>query len=139
MENKNHSITKSYKAEIDDSELDMLLYDDILGKDWSDVEERHDTILEGNNNKYRWQGESHPISIDRMIGHLQSLKEKGCNHVEIMYHFDHIGYNIYGLDIHRSTDTEVAAKNELFENYKKLQKAEQIKKLEKELAKLKKS
>jgi hypothetical protein len=139
MKNNNHSITKEYKEEIDDSELDMTLYDEILGKDWSDKEKYHDTIYKGRDNQYGWQGESHPISIDRMMKHLQDLKDKGCNHVEIMYHCDHIGYNIYGLDIHRSTNEEVKAHKKWQAAEKEKEKQKKIKELTKELEKVKKS
>ena len=137
MKNKNNSLTIIYKKEIEDSELDFTLRDKILGPKWSEQEERFDTIVSGDE-KSGWQGESHAISIDRMIGHLDMMKQNGCNHVEIMYHTDHIGYVIYGLDIHRSTDHEVLEHKKEVKELEDKRKDNKIKELQAEIAKLKK-
>lgn len=103
--NKNHSITRKYLVEKELSEIDMDLYSNILGKNWDDEWDIDCIRLGEERNGYR--GETPPIEIDRVIKVLESFKNKGCNYVELFYHTDHIGYEFYGLDIHRSTDKEI--------------------------------
>lgn len=135
---KNHSITKIYKEEESTSEIDFTLRDKILGKDWDEKEERYGEITKGNDEQYGWKEENYPIDIDEAIKILQGLKDKGCNHVEIMYHCDHIGYYFYGLDIHRSTDQEVSEEKERLDKIEKRRTDVKIKSLEAQLAELKK-
>lgn len=137
MEKKkpNFSITIIYKEETSDSELDCLLLDEILGKDWCDKSETHKTIVI-NNLEADWQGQAEPISINRIIAHLEDLKNKGCNHVEIMNHSDHRGYEICGLDIHRSTDEEVKNDEERIEKTEKRRREKKMETLKAELKKL---
>lgn len=107
--NKINSITRKYISERSVSEIDFDLYSEILGKDWSEVSDKLGRFedFKLNDSSDGWSGDSHPINIDRTIKILESLKKKGCNFVEIMYHCDHIGYYFYGLNIHRSTATEL--------------------------------
>ena len=139
IKKENHSITRIYKSEKSVSEIDMDLYDEILGKDWSEHHERFSEIRLGDNKKYGWQGESHPINIDVVIKLLNGLKAKGCTHAEIMYHCDHIGYYFYGLDVHRSTSEEMDAEEARIEKENKKAKTQRIKELTTELNKLTKS
>ena len=132
----NHSITKIYKTEESLTEIDFVLRDKILGKNWSENEERFGDITL-NNDYNSWKGESHPINIDDVIKILENLKEKGSNYVEIMYHCDHIGYYFNGLDIHRSTNEEVTKEKEMLDAEAKAKKEAEIKALEIKLAKLK--
>jgi hypothetical protein len=138
MANKNHSITEIYKESKSLTEIDFILRDKMLGKNWSENEERFGQITLNNDHK-NWQGESHPISIDDVIKTLESFKKKGCNYVEIMYHCDHIGYYFNGLDIHRSTNEEVAKDKERLDAKSKAKKEAEIKALETKLEQLKKS
>lgn len=135
MKNKNHSITKIYKVEESTTEIDFTLRDKVLGKDWDEHENRFDEIVKGGGGQY---GQSSPIEIDKVIKTLQGFKDSGCNHVEIMYHEDHIGYYFYGLDIHRSTDQEVAEEKERRDKIENRRTSLRIKSLEAELSKLKK-
>lgn len=131
------SITKIYKSdEIYSSELDMLMRDEILGKNWSDGEWPDTITLDRKNNK--WHGESEPIKIDFVINALEKLKKDGCNYVEIMFHEDHHGYYFNGLDIHRSTESELAAEEERINIITEKNKEKEIRELEAKLAKLKK-
>ena len=137
MANKNHSITKIYKVSDSLTEIDFILRDKILGKNWVENEERFGHITLNNDYK-NWQGEVHPINIDDAIKILEKLKKEGSNYVEIMYHCDHIGYYFNGLDIHRSTDEEVAKDKERLEAKLKAKKDAEIKTLEAKLKELKK-
>ena len=129
----NHSITEIYKASESLTEIDFILRDKILGKDWSENEERFGQITLDNDHN-NWQGESHPIKIDDVIKVLEKLKEKGSNYVEIMYHCDHIGYYFNGLDIHRSTNEEVANDKERLKANEDIKIEAEIKELQSKLA-----
>jgi hypothetical protein len=135
---KNHSITEIYKASESLTEIDLTMRDKILGKNWGDNEERFGQITL-NHDQNSWQGETHPINIDDVIKILERLKKKGSNYVEIMYHCDHIGYYFNGLDIHRSTDSEMKDQERLEAKIKENNKEAEIKALEAKLAQLKKS
>jgi hypothetical protein len=135
---KNHSITEIYKASHSITEIDFILRDKILGKNWAENEERFGQIILNNDQK-NWQGESHPIDIDEVIKVLERLKKKGSNYVEIMYHSDHIGYYFNGLDIHRSTDGEISNEKKRLDVELQVNKEAEIKALEARIAKLKKS
>jgi hypothetical protein len=132
----NNSITKIYKTSESLTEIDFVLRDKILGKNWSENEERFGDITL-NNDYNSWKGESHPINIDDVIKALEKLKKKGSNYVEIMYHCDHIGYYFNGLDIHRSTDIEIKENEMTLDAMEKLKKEAEIKALEIKLAQLK--
>ncbi len=133
----NNSITEIYKSSKSLTEIDFILRDKMLGKNWAENEERFGQITLNNDHK-NWQGEVHPISIDDVIKVLENFKKKGSNYVEIMYHCDHIGYYFNGLDIHRSTDEEVASESERLEAKLKAKKDAEIKALETKLEQLKK-
>jgi len=62
--------------------------------------------------KGRGSADSHPIRIDKMIEILQSLKSDGCSHVEIEYHCDHIGYDISGSKIEKSSSEDIESYEE---------------------------
>lgn len=94
---------KKYKQEyldsISSSEIDFSLYDQLYGDVWQEDEsERYygDFKVVGKS-KARYAGETYPTDINRLIENLEELKKKGCSHVEIMYHIDHIGYELSGL------------------------------------------
>lgn len=97
-------LTKTYVAEDSVSEIDFDLYDHFKLKENDTLE-----IITNPNPDARWSGESYPINVDIFMSMLKVMKEeKGCNFVEIMYHTDHIGYVINGLNIQTSTKEEIA-------------------------------
>lgn len=82
------------------SEIDCEL-DKELGFDYDTFEE-HVEIKLGNGGS-----DSEPIQIDWLLRILNELKEKGSTHVAIEYHVDHIGYQIDGYEIRKSTQSEI--------------------------------
>jgi hypothetical protein len=91
------------KIHIDDknvSELDFVL-DDEFGVN-SENEEYLDELLVG-----QGRADGYPINIDTLFNLLTELKNDGCTHVELDYHSDHIGYDISGYIIRKSTKDEM--------------------------------
>lgn len=76
-----------------------------------------------------------PIEIDKLIKHLNKIKEEGANYVGIHYHEDHIGYVIGGYSVSLSTEEEISEYNEIETQRNKKLKAIDI--LSEELRKLK--
>ena len=124
----------TYLKEISTKELDFLLRDKILGKNWDEGKEYPYFY---HKNEKSWSRESSPVSIDYVIDILEKLKKKGANYVEIMYHGDHIEYVFNGLEIHKMNQKEL----EEYENNIKLInnniRNKEIAKLEEELQRLK--
>lgn len=84
------------------SEIDFDLYDE-FGVDT----EKDDELVLISPPRNHWGAEGYPINIDRVIKHLQDLKDKGATHVEMDYHCDHIGYEIDGYEYLPATDKDV--------------------------------
>lgn len=137
MSEKKQSITRIYKERNSVTELDMIVKDEILGKDWSESD-YPDKIEIGNTNN-NWEREADAIRIDEVIYILQDMKSKGCNYVEIMNHSDHYGYYFNGLDIHASTPKEIKEEKERKKELERKNAESEIKKLEEKISKLKKS
>lgn len=79
------------------SEIDQDLYDELLGSDiiyniWDNDVHPSDYVDSS-------KTENCPIQIDKMINHLQTIKEKGTTYIEIDYLCDHIGYLIRGYKV----------------------------------------
>src|ERR1035437_2451879 len=133
---KKYIIERNYVTESEISEIDFDLKDDLgIGED-------DDEVLTIDNDKgMSWPGESHPIKIDTLIGFLNEIKDLNkCEYVEIMYHQDHIGYVLTGLNIKKYGDCSIRYKS-ILKNYKKeaeLSKVKRIADLEMELNTLKK-
>lgn len=101
MKNKQlPTYTKQYIDDLSSSEIDFVLYDELYGKAWSD--EDYEDFDFGDfkvkdESKCPWAGNSYPTNLDKLIKDLKDMKSRGCTHIEIMYHEDHIGYEISGL------------------------------------------
>lgn len=136
--NSNQSVTYSYKSEIRATEIHFDIMDKILGKNWENQAYSEITIVP---DKSSWANsvDSCPIEIDRVIKILTKLKKEGSNYVEIMYHSDHAGYYLNGIDIHRSTDEELAKENERIEKFETAKKQSEIQLLERKIEQIKKS
>lgn len=131
---KNYTILKKYTEEIEISEIDFDLQGDIIKeKGFSDIS--LDYIVVDNKDSC-WARESHPIEIDRVISTLEKLKSGGSNYVEIMYHCDHIGYALNGVDVRLATDDEVLENKKINQAKKDKNRKKEIKALEKRLRKL---
>jgi hypothetical protein len=127
MNTKNTYITKTFVAEESFSELDFELQD----KFGFNYEDDNDFIVirngQGNTD------EAFPVEIDVLISTLQAMKEKGATHAEIEHHGDHIGYDISGYDIRKSTDEEIKVHED-----KSIKRAEKEKKLNELYAQIRK-
>jgi len=133
---KKYIIEKNYVAEEEISEIDFYLKDDLGIGDDDD-----ETLTIDNDKGMSWAGASYPINIYRLIGLLDIIKDKHkCEYVEIMYHTDHIGYVLTGLNIAKYDEGSVKYKS-ILKKYKKEHdkyKQERIKELEEEINRLKK-
>lgn len=131
----NYVLEKKY---IIDEELDSIDFD---LRDELNIGDDDDEIGRiSNYNKMCWAGESHPINIDRMITLLKKFKTTHkCRYVEIMYHEDHIGYCVNGLNIYKYDEDSEEAETHLKskKDEEKIYREFKIKKLETELKQLK--
>lgn len=95
-------VTKTVKFEASPSELD---FENREAFGWED----HDThdFNELTNNIMMTDVE--PISIETLVEILNKAKEAGSTHIAIEYHCDHIGYDITGIEIRKSTTDEINA------------------------------
>ena len=127
----------NYIKEIEHSELDIENLENIFGK--SDDYHEHETLTtQSNGSNMYWTGEAEPINIDTLMNTLQTLKDAGCNYVEVMFHCDHIGYNITGLEMREASKEEVNKYRAHKRSQLKIEKENKIKELEEALNKLKK-
>lgn len=135
---KKQGIVFTYVGHETTEELDFITREEILGKDWDNDEilEWPISIVKGNTHN-NWEGESSAMSISSLEEIIAKLKAKGANYIEIMYHTDHIEYEINGLEVHKASDEEIAddekQKAEKFNKQKearKLQLQKELKELE---------
>lgn len=102
---KNGYYTTKLISEKEFSEIDMVLYAKLFGNNWDEKFERLIEIgnFNGNNG----------ILIDTLIKQLTAFKKKDCTHVSIEYHVDHIGYELSGLSVAKSTVNEIKEYNRI--------------------------
>lgn len=132
---KNYTILQKYTEEIEISEIDFDLQEDIVeGQDVNDISVDYIVV---DNKKARYSGESHPIKIDQLIAILGALKSGGANYAEIMFHCDHIGYVFNGVDVKLAGDDDVAENKKLIDAKKAEIKQREIDALERKLSQLK--
>lgn len=136
----NNTITCNCKIEDYTDELDFILVNDIFGK------ENADKIYDELGPNFIYKGKDYPnspVKIETLKKMLSELEDKGCNYVSIDYHCDHIEYDIFGLDVHSSTEKEIEEyenkeRNEMLQKTSKLREAakkyiEEAEKIEKTL------
>ena len=111
-----------HKILIEEKSIDSLdwLFLNEFGVD-ENCDEELEIIEQGN-----YGTDAHIINIDRMISELYKLKHNGSTHVAIDYYCDHIGYDIAGFFIRKSTDSEI----DDFEEKKRLKNEKEQKRLE---------
>ena len=134
---KKQGIVFTYVGHESTEELDFITRDEILGKDWDndDVLEHPISIVKGNTHN-NWEGESSAMPISSLEEIIAKLKAKGANYIEIMYHTDHIEYEINGLEVHKASDEEIKAHEEEQKEEKAKAKAKEIAYFEKRLEEL---
>ena len=128
-----HSVIHLTKKLVEDIEIEEIDFD--VYKEFNVDRENEDTVAYVN--EEFGNAEGYPISIDHVIGILNSLKDKGATHVEMNYHCDHIGYEFSGYEIKNASpdeiEKEVKRKQEVFE----AEKEKLIKDLEERIEKIK--
>ncbi len=97
---KNVYITKNIIGNESFSELDFVLQDEF---EFNYEKQKDFIVIE----KGIGNVDGYPIKINTLIESLQDLKSKGTTHVELDYHCDHIGYDISGFNIIKSTKEEI--------------------------------
>ena len=117
MKNKSKKSNK-YIAEFNYISEKKILDLDVRLSNELKVGEDDEIVSINNSDNFTWSGESHPINIDSLIELLNQIKENGCKYVEIMYHIDHIGYYIYGMNIKKYSSDDDKGKI-LLENKRK--------------------
>ena len=133
METIGHYITFNYKKHEELDELDLELKDALIPEEDSATYIPTFHIIKGL--KDGWQAETEPVLIDTLINELTKFK-KTCNYVEIMFHHDHHGYVLNGVEITVSSEAEIKSYNSI--KAKRQEKQGQINKLRDELEKLEK-
>lgn len=86
---------------INTKELDIEMIEDIIGN----VEDRNEIY------KGRTAFLNDPIDINKLMDHLQTLKNHGANYVAINYNIDKRGYEITGVKITIATQEEIDEHN----------------------------
>lgn len=135
--NKRIGITMTYVGHETTEELDFKTRDEILGRKWDEDDDIYPTTIEKGNTGGNWEGESHAVSITYLEKILNKLKKKGANYVEIMYHADHIEYEINGLEVQKTTPEEFIEYDEKIKKKKEEDNKKEIALLEAKLNKLK--
>ncbi len=105
MEN-NLYIVLDFKPIVEESELDFVLYDEVLGENWDadEVDTWPSEIFKGEPS----QTAAVPINIDKLITMLQGIKaSQNATHICIEPHIDHQGYLLQGCEVSKATGKEV--------------------------------
>jgi len=121
-----------FEVETDDS-LNWINQDKIFGG--YDEDRDIETIrVEDQGN---WEGESAPMEIEEMENILHDFKRLGATHIEVMYHEDHGSYIFNAVKMRKATKQEIGEYLGKEEAQEKLEKEQEIAKLEEKLRKLK--
>jgi hypothetical protein len=124
-------------SEIQLEELNYILEEEILGDSCND--ETYCEVIETKESKnFSWCGIQKTINIDTLINNLKKLKKDGANHVEIIYHTDHVGYYLYGYKMELATEDDIKEKLKRDSEIEKFGAEEAIKELYSQIEKLKK-
>lgn len=75
--------------------------------------------------------DTQPIPIDKLLGILQKMKEKGATHVEIDFHWDHVTYEIAAYEFSKASPEQIAEYEKAAAE--QLEKDNKIKELEKQI------
>lgn len=84
---------KEYLGNESSSEIDFELYDELYGE-WDNDKKDPGDFEQKNIEKAPWANDSYPTNLKSFIKTLQEWESKGATHIEIVYHCDHIGYEL---------------------------------------------
>lgn len=147
MANKKQSnrvIVLKYVGEVNDhDELDLLLLEDHFpGYSDDNHMNNYPKVVREIPEKYYWAGEQCILKISELEKSIEKLKDLQATHVEIVYHSDHHGYNIYGVHAYNASkekmDEIYSKESKALNEYLKEKKQELLKeiaKIDKELSK----
>jgi len=101
---KKPTIIETFLVEIDDlMDLYIITIEEILGKYPEDGYKYFIEKIDKDSNYYWTEGD--PVNIDRLITHLQNMKDDhGATHVRIYQHGDHHGYYLTGVKFEVADD-----------------------------------
>lgn len=125
---KKQGITSTYVGHETTEDLKHIMRNEILGEDWDEKGE-YPIYIEKGNTGNNWEGEAYAVSIRSLRELIGYLEEKGANYVEIMFHGDHGEYELSGLEVHKTTDSEMRAYNKGIKKQREAIKQEEITKL----------
>jgi hypothetical protein len=129
---KNIYITKKVVEEFSINELHIDLYDE-FGFSYDILDSFEEIVIKKSN---YIRTDSEPINIDKLINKLQEMKSNGSSHIALEYNCGHVGYDITGYNIYKSTNEEI--QKLIDEKTKELEKQIKIRKLQEEINKLSK-
>ena len=110
MENKTPIIKETVVAQVDKTDLDLVVEDDLLGVN----PEGHecDWVYDDYSNIRYWR-EGNYISVEMLQGVINDLKVFGTTHVQIYHHGDHRGYYFTGVKLEVMNDEELLQRKKL--------------------------
>ena len=103
---------------------DLYTWDELFTEEETDEEFPEEILVNA-----EYGSDARPINIDELQKLIDELKEKGCTHVEIDYHCDHLNYDLYGYEIRRATKEELEAETKKEEESIKKRKEKEIENL----------
>jgi len=104
MESKIPLIKETVVAQVDKTELDLIVVDELLGSNPDGHD--YDWVYDEESNIRYWR-EGAYISVEMLQGVIDDLKVFGTTHVQIYHHGDHFGYYFTGVKLEVMDDEEM--------------------------------
>lgn len=101
---KDNTIIIDVKTKEYSGEVDLEMYDDVLGK------EKVENAYEENGVNTIDKGDridGYPVKIEVLKRAIEKFEKEGCNYIAIEYNCDHPDYTFYGVDVHSATEEEI--------------------------------
>jgi len=93
------TIRFKYLREIQATELDLQIYNDLTSTEEEADQLQEDHLREYDHPKNGWYCEASPIKIDTLKRIVEAVEATSATHVEIFNHCDHHGYYFYPVRI----------------------------------------
>ena len=93
------TIRFKYLPEIQVTELDLQIYDDLTSTEKEADQLQDDHLREYDYPKNGWHREASPVKIDTLKKIVEAVEATCATHVEIFNHEDHHGYYFYPVRI----------------------------------------
>lgn len=101
---KDNTIVIDVKTKEYSGEVDLEMYDDVLGK------EKVENAYEENGVNTIDKGDridGYPVKIEVLKRAIEKFEKEGCNYISIEYNCDHPDYTFYGVDVHAASEEEI--------------------------------